>query len=82
MCGAHIREVGDGEWIYPDHEVLLEKCELLPMDVYLERRRNTLHNHLTSNRSSLLRKAKDCGRHCKDHVKILWWDQPVHDSLV
>ena len=46
MTGVHIRKQEEEEWSYPDHEVLLEKCGLFPITIYLERRRGTLREYL------------------------------------
>ena len=78
MCGSHIRKDEKGEWNYPNHKNLLNKCGLHSIDVYLEKRRGTLHRYLTSNRPNLLKEAETCGRHCKDIQKILWWKQSCH----
>ena len=82
MCGDHIRKVREGEWSYPDHESLLEICELATIDTYLERRRSTLLCYLEANRAELLSKARNCSRHCRDNKKVLWWEQSTHNSLI
>ena len=82
MSGDHIRKDKDGIWHYPDHDSLLQKCELSSMEVYLERRRNTLRNFLEINRKELLLETKSCRRHCKDANKVLWWEQSFHDTLL
>ena len=82
MCGDHIRKEGDETWLYPDHEKLLQKCGLCSIEVYLERRRNTLWRFLEPNRRELLNKTRNCGRHCKDANKVLWWEQSYYDTLL
>ena len=82
MSGQHIRKEESGLWKYPDHSILLEKCNLQPIETYLERRRIMLRNYLERNRMSLLDKAKRSGRHCKNVNKILWWNQSFSDSLI
>ena len=74
MTGVHIRKEGE-EWSYPDHEVLLEKCGLLPINVYVERRRGTLREYLEKNRKEVIEMAEGCGNHCRDPNKLLWWKQ-------
>ena len=75
MSGTHIQKKINGEWVYPDHKDLLKKCGLLPIEEYIKRRRGTLVKFMEMYRGDLLRRAKICGRHCKDVNKILWWDQ-------
>ena len=75
MTGQHIRK-RDEKWEYPEHEGLLKKCRLFPIDVYLERRRGTLRDYLLKNRQSLLQKAIEIKRNCRNVNKILWWNQP------
>ena len=80
MCGSHIRRGEDGVWECPDHDLLSQKCGLNPIEVHLERRRCTLRRHLEANGKDLLLEAKNCGRHCRDVNKVLWWDQSYHES--
>ena len=82
MTGAHIRKEGDGSWDYPEHEVLLQRCELQPIQVYLERRRCTLWRFLENNRVELLEKTKNCRRHSRDINKVFWWNQSYYNSLI
>ena len=74
MTGEHIWCGVDG-WEYPNHEGLMEKCGVFPMETYIERRRGTLWRYLLRNRRDLMEKAKGCKLHSKDARKILWWDQ-------
>ena len=82
MSGSHIKKNVDGSWHYPDHETLLQKCNLCSIEVYLERRRNTLWRFLENNRPELLENSKNCRRHNKDVNKVLWWDQSCYHSLI
>ena len=75
MTGSHIQKIGDG-WEYPNHEDLLKKCRLFPIDVYLERRRGTLREYLMKYRNNLLQKAIETKKNCRNVHKILWWNQP------
>ena len=75
MTGQHIQKLGNNNWEYPDHDRLLKQCKLLPINVYIERRRGTLWNYLLQHRKDLMNEAKLSIRHCKDVNKILWWEQ-------
>ena len=75
MTGSHIRTVGEDEWEYPDHDVLLKKCGLFSIDIYLQRRRGTLCKYLETYRKDLLEEAEKCGRHCLNVHKVMWWNQ-------
>ena len=75
MTGSHIRTVGEDEWEYPDHDVLLKKCRLFSIDIYLQRRRGTLRKYLETYRKDLLEEAEKCGRHCLNVHKVMWWNQ-------
>ena len=74
MTGSHIRKVRE-EWEYPYHKKFLKICGLLPIEVYLERRRGSLRNYLEKWRPDLLEEAERCENHCLDVHKILWWKQ-------
>ena len=76
LTGKHIRKHNDGNWEYPNHEVLLKECGLLPLEIYIERRRGTLRTYLQEYRADLLEEAEQITKHCKDVKKILWWNQP------
>ena len=81
MTGSHIRKVGEN-WNYPDHESLAQKCELNNIEVYVERRHNTLWKFLENSRPGLLAKTRNCERHCKDVKKVLWWKQSYYNTLL
>lgn len=55
MRGSHIRCEND-EWEYLNHNLLLKKCRLHPIEVYTQRRRGTLWNYLLNNKKELLEK--------------------------
>ena len=75
MTGVHIAKQRDGAWFIPDHEELLRKCRLFPIETYIERRRGTLRMYMEDYRAELLMEA-DRGRgHCRDPHKIYWWNQ-------
>lgn len=75
MTGSRIRKVGDNNWDLV-HAELLKQCELFSIDTYLERRRGTLCKFLETYREDLLREAEECGRHCLNVHKVMWWKQP------
>lgn len=75
MTNKHLRKREDDTWYYPDHDSLLRKCRLFPIETYVKRRRGMLRRYLEDKKTSLLREAEKCGRHCKDVHKILWWQQ-------
>ena len=75
MTGVHIAKQRDGAWFIPDHEELLRKCRLFPIETYIERRRGTLRMYMEDYRAELLMEV-DRGRgHCRDPHKIYWWNQ-------
>ena len=80
MTGQHIRKLGENQWNYPAHELLLKKCGLLEIDIYIARRRGTLRKYLEENRLGLLQDAEKTKRHAKDVNKIMWWNQPCLDK--
>ena len=75
MTGKHIRKIGENEWEYPDHGYLLEKCQLFPIDTYIERRRGTLRKYLEENRKELFENAKQTKLSARNPHKVLWWKQ-------
>ena len=75
MTGQHIRKNGE-EWSYPEHEDLLEKCRLFPIETYIARRRGTLLEYLKKHRPELLQEVKNIKKHYRNVQKILWWEQP------
>ena len=74
MTGKHIQKKEE-EWEYPDHKVLLKKCELFPMEIYLKRRRGTLWKYFEEERPELFERAKETVKHSKEVNKIFWWNQ-------
>ena len=74
LTGDHI-EKRDKTWYYPDHNKLLKKAKLLPIEKYIERRRGTLRRYFETNKGELLDQAKKIKRHCYDPNKTLWWEQ-------
>ena len=76
LTGKHIRKHDEENWEYPNHDVLLKECGLLPLEVYIERRQGTLRTYLQEYRADLLTEADKITKHCKDVNKILWWNQP------
>ena len=75
MTGKHIVKNEDGSWIYPNHEELLKKCKLLPIEKYIERRRGTLRAYLEEYKPDLMREVTGMTRPARDPNKILWWEQ-------
>ena len=75
MTGKHIRKVGEDKWEYPDHQKLLLKCNLFPIEIYLERRRGTLWEYLNKNKKELVERMQNLGNKNRGNKKLLWWDQ-------
>merc|ERR1711986_52946 len=75
MTGDHIRKMGEDKWEYPDHHKLFMKCNLFPMEVYLERRRGTLWEYLNKNKKELVDRMQNLGNKNRGNKKSLWWDQ-------
>ena len=80
MTDSHIRCVND-EWEYPNHEALLKKCRLHPIELYIQRRRGTLWNYLLKNKKDLLEETMKIRPHSKDGTKVLWWKQKYLEKL-
>ena len=74
MTGHHIQKIGEN-WEYPNHQELLKKCGLLPIDIYIQRRRETLRAYLMECRKDLMKEAMKTRTHNFDVHKILWWEQ-------
>ena len=72
MTGQHIRKGDDGSWSYPDHEILLEKCRLLPIEAYITRRRATLRKYLAKFKPDLLADAEELTAPMGDAQNVLW----------
>ena len=75
MTGKHIVKKEDGSWTYPNHEELMGKCKLLPIEKYIERRRGTLRAYLEEYKADLLREVTGLTKPARDPNKILWWEQ-------
>ena len=71
MTGSHIRCIND-EWEYPNHNELLRKCRLHPIETYVERRRGTLWRYFLNNKKEFLDEAMKIKMHPKDGNKVLW----------
>ena len=76
MTGKHIQKNGEDEWEYPNHESLLKKCKMFPINIYIERRRGTLRRYMEQYRSELLSEVETSGRHYQEVNKVVWWKQP------
>ena len=75
MTGRHIVKDGEGNWTYPDHRELLEKCGLLPIEVYIARRRGTVRKYFETYKKDLLDEVERLGPPARDPHKVLWWRQ-------
>ena len=75
MTGHHIRKRSDGSWEYPEHEALLQKCKLEPIETYIARRRETLRTYIENNKRDLLETTKKIQVPARHSAKILWWNQ-------
>ena len=75
MTGEHIRKLQDGTWEYPDHNTLLQKCELEPIMAYVERRRTTLWTYLRNHKRDMMTVAEQTRTPARHASKILWWKQ-------
>ena len=76
MTGNHIQKNREGEWSYPDHDVLFQKCRLLPIARYIERRRGTLRNYLETTKPDLFWTVQGLSPPARGAKKVLWWRQP------
>ena len=77
MTGCHIRKLGDGQWEYPDHERLREKCNVLRIEEYIEKRRDNLRRFLIQERKALRKEAQETRPPARDVRKILWGRQKM-----
>ena len=75
MTGKHIRKEVNGEWTYPNHDLLEKECGLFPIRTYIKRRRGTLRKYLEEYREGLLEEAKNTTAPARNAKKILWWRQ-------
>lgn len=76
MTGCHIRKRGEGDWEYPNHVILENKCQLFPIETYIKRRRGTLWKYLLEYRKELVEETAAATTPAKNPNKILWWRQP------
>ena len=76
MTNSHIQKQDDDTWVYPDHEELRNKCDLEPIEVYIERRRGTLRKYLETECRDLLTSVRECRPPALHSRKLLWWKQP------
>lgn len=77
MTGDHIWKLKNDEWEYPDHNELREKCGVLRIEEYIEKRRENLRTFLTKERKSLWEEAMKIQPPARDVRKILWWKQKL-----
>ena len=66
-----IKKKGE-EWEYPYHQQLQKETKLLPIEKYLERRREILRKYLETNRRNLIRQAEKIRQHKYNPKKVLW----------
>ena len=76
MTGEHIRKESSGEWKYPNHQILEQKCALFPIATYIKRRRGTLWKYFLEFRKELIEETKGATVPAKNVNKVLWWKQP------
>ena len=76
LTNTHIQKLNNGQWVHPTHDPLFRKCGIFPINIYIKRRRGTLHQYLEKNRAELLQKAENCSKHSLNVHKVMWWKQP------
>ena len=54
---------------------LMEKCEVEPIQNYIERRRNKLWQYLENNKRDLMEVSKNTSVPAQNVSKVLWWEQ-------
>ena len=72
-----IKKLDNGDWEYPDHKKLREKCKVEEMSTYIERRRKTLRTFLEKERPKLWEEMQNTRAPARDVKKNLWWEQPI-----
>ena len=75
MTGQHIRKVTDEIWNCPSSKEVMKKCQLFPIEIYLQQRRGTLRRYFDTFREELIQQAMKCKQHSKGVNRILWWNQ-------
>jgi hypothetical protein len=46
ITGQHIRKNADGSWTFPASSEVLEKANLLPIQIYIEKHKNTIAEYI------------------------------------
>ena len=69
---VHITKKSDESWFITNHEDLLQKCQLFPIETYIERRQRTLQVNLEKLPMVLMNNTERSKGYCKDKHKIYW----------
>ena len=75
MTHRHIQRQSDGTWVYPSTAEVLEACDLQPLSVYIQRRRDTLLQHYATAESVLYGKCWSVTE-TGPTKSWLWWQLP------
>ena len=78
ITNRHIRPLNDGtdEWIYPTSESMLEDARLFEIEVYIQRRRDTVFNFVKNR--EIYRECLELETDDDNSEYIYWWKQPLN----
>ena len=75
ITGCHVQRDAAGNWSYPDHEDLGEKCGFWPMVEYIKQRQGTLQKYSEEFKPDLLWEVSGLQPPPQDVHYVLWWQQ-------
>ena len=78
ITNRHIRPLNDGtdEWIYPSSESVLEDAGLFEIEVYIQRRRDTVFTFVQNR--EIYRECLGLETDVDNSEYIYWWKQPFN----
>jgi hypothetical protein len=78
----HIRPLNDGtdEWLYPPRESVLEDAGLFEIEVYIQRRRDTVFTFVKNR--EIYRECLELETDVENSEYFYWWKQPFNSENV
>lgn len=80
LTGKHIRQLTDGTWHYPSTTEVLRQAGLETIDVYIQRRRDTIWNYAYGR--GLYQECRKSTPLSTDVNKVVWWDLQLSTNQV
>ena len=72
ITGDHIRVIDD-VWYYPSRKETLEKADLLTIDEYITKRKNTVS--IYAEETQIFKDCKEITERTKDNKSLAWWNK-------